>query len=170
MSLKEIVDDYIANCRANAKRELRWFKIQKTLEGAVSTAALAKKPSGKRFDHQRRIPLDVLKLAEEKLLTNLKQIQSTKEFDELYNLLKELLSEIKGIGELYIYDTALRIGAYLGHEPDKIYLHAGTLEGAKKLSVNTKHGYILKKDLPSEFNKLSPREIEDCLCIYKDEF
>ena len=170
MTLKEIVDDYIANCRVNAKRELRWFKMQKTLKGAVSTAALAKKPSGKRFDHQRRIPQNVLKLAEEKLLKNLKQIQSTKDFDELYNLLKELLSEIKGIGELYIYDTALRIGAYLGYEPDKIYLHAGTLEGAKKLRVNTKHGYILKKDLPSEFNKLLPREIEDCLCIYKDEF
>jgi len=170
LTLKEIVEDYIANCRENAQKELRWFTIQNTLKAAVSTAALAKTPSGKRFDHQRRIPKNVLNLAEEKLLKNLEQIQSTKDFDELYILLKKLLSEIKGIGELYIYDTALRIGAYLGHEPDKIYLHAGTLQGAKKLGLNTKLGYVFKKELPNEFGRLLPREIEDCLCIYKDEF
>jgi len=108
---------------------------------------MAKTPSGKRFDHQKIIPNHVLNLAKKRLLTNLKRIQSTKEFNDLYNLLKELLSNIKGVGELYIYDTALRIGAYLGHEPDKIYLHAGTLQGAKKLGLNTRLGYILGEHL-----------------------
>ncbi|MEK7411500.1 MAG: hypothetical protein AAB327_09000, partial [Actinomycetota bacterium] len=37
------------------------------------------------------------------------------------------------LGPLYVYDTALRIGAKKGQMPKVVYLHAGTREGAKKL-------------------------------------
>jgi len=50
-------------------------------------------------------------------------------FDELYELIEKLVGNINGTGELYIYDTSLRIGAKLGIEPNKIYLHRGTREG-----------------------------------------
>ena len=41
--------------------------------------------------------------------------------------------KVKGFGELSIYDTAVRIGAHLRIEPDKVYLHAGAREGIKAL-------------------------------------
>jgi hypothetical protein len=52
-------------------------------------------------------------------------------------------------------------------EPDRIYLHAGTREGARALGLG---GTALSKsELPKAFHRLSPGEIEDCLCIYKDD-
>ena len=61
MTLNQIVDDYIKQHREKADKELRCFKMQKTLEDVISLAAMAMKPSVKRFDHQRRIPEKVLK-------------------------------------------------------------------------------------------------------------
>lgn len=170
MTFMKIVDDYIKKHRQNAEKELRWFNIQKTLTNAISLAAMAKKPSGKRFDHQRRIPEKVIKQAKKILLSNVKIVRRASDFDELYNIICNLVGNINGIGELYIYDTSLRIGAQLDFEPDKIYLHAGTMQGARKLGLNTKQGFIEVTDLPKEFSKLKAREIEDCLCIYKDQF
>ena len=59
--------------------------------------------------------------------------------------------QIKGIGELTIYDTALRIGFYLDIYPDKVYLHAGTREGAKRLIGEDKvknKKYLEMSELP----------------------
>ena len=170
MMLAQIVDHYIKNHRKNAEKELQWFKIQKTLKDAVENAGLAKRPSGKRFDHQRRIPQKVLIEAKNRLISNLKRIKEAKNFDELYNEIYSLISDINGIGLLYIYDTALRIGAYLGLEPNKVYLHAGTLQGARNLGISTKNKIIAVHYFPKELQRLKPREIEDCLCIYKEKF
>jgi hypothetical protein len=73
------------------------------------------------------------------------------------------------VGELMVYDTALRIGAFLKLEPVSVYLHAGTKTGAKALGLTVSgKKNINVTDLPKEFRKLKPHEIEDCLCIYKD--
>ena len=52
----EIVNDYIRKFKKNAEEELEYFKSQRSLKEAVSKAALAKKPSGRKFNHQKRIP------------------------------------------------------------------------------------------------------------------
>jgi hypothetical protein len=70
--------------------------------------------------------------------------------------------------ELTVYDTAQRIGAYLGIKPDRIYLHAGARAGARALGLRGRAESILRQDLPREFQRLEPYEAEDCLCIYKD--
>jgi hypothetical protein len=170
MTLKQIVDDYINKHRKKAEKEMRWFKIQKTLTDAISLAAMAITPSWKRFGHQRGIPKRVLKQTKHILLSNIEIIQNVTDFDDLHHRIYKLLGNLRGIGNLYIYDTSLRIGAKLGFEPIKVYLHAGTLEGAKRLGLNTKKGYLSLKSLPSDLGKFKPREIEDCLCIYKNEF
>ena len=72
---------------------------------------------------------------------------------------------MRGIGELAVYDIACRIGAFLGFRPDRVYLHAGTREGARALGL--RGASVRKIDLPGAFGCLSPAEIEDCLCIYK---
>jgi hypothetical protein len=103
------------------------------------------------------------------LLDNKKSIKDVKDFDELFVLIDKLLRPVKGIGELYIYDTSLRIGSYLGHMPKKVYLHSGTRIGARKLGYKNK--YVIEMDeLPEEFQHLEPFEVEDILCIYKKKF
>jgi hypothetical protein len=79
-------------------------------------------------------------------------------------------SKIKGIGDLTIYDTAQRIGNYLGIQPDKIYLHRGVRTGAEILLGKIKTKFIIKDQLPAPFSKsdLSAADFEDILCIYKN--
>ena len=54
---------------------------------------------------------------------------------------------------------------FLSLSPDHVYLHAGTRKGAQALGLQG--ATVHKNDLPPEFRRLSPAEIEDCLCIYK---
>lgn len=161
-NLKIIVSDYIARFRDRAARELKWFQIQPTLERAVSVAALAKGPSGKRLSHQRRIPQSVLNESRSQLLKALSAIQRAKSFEELYSIIKNRLQSISGIGELTIYDTTLRIAAKLGLEPNVIFLHAGTRVGAKRLQLDTSQEFIRVDDVPRALHRLRAREIEIC--------
>ena len=66
-------------------------------------------------------------------------------------------------------DTALRIGAKLGIRPDRVYLHRGTREGARALKLDASQATIDVSQLPPAFQRLDAREIEDCLCIYKED-
>jgi hypothetical protein len=87
----------------------------------------------------------------------------------LFELVREIIGPIPGIGELTVYDTAVRIGARFQLEPDRVYLHAGTRDGAKALlDVDGPREAIERDELPAQLRVLSPREIEDLLCIYKD--
>ena len=96
-------------------------------------------------------------------------MEKCQSFEELFLFVKELVNPIKGAGELYIYDTTLRIGAKMNFLPTKIYLHAGTRVGARALGFSGKLKYLDKQDLPAEFNELEPYEIEDLLCIFKSD-
>lgn len=167
-NLGAIVDDYIKRHRKGAEKELRWFDIQPSLAEAVYLAALAKGPSGKRLDHQRRLPQAVLEENRRRLLHAVERLECAISFEELFNTLESVIGIIKGIGELTVYDTALRIGAKLGVEPAHVYLHAGTRIGAHKLGIDSSQKLIRVAVIPEPLRKLKPREIEDVLCIYKE--
>lgn len=169
-SLKNIVNHYIQVYRQDAENELRWFAIQRSFTDAVQLAAIAQGPGGKRFIHQWRIKEYALKESQNRLLRSIKQLQSVSTFEELHQAVESIISDIKGIGNLTAYDTALRIGANLGLEPDRVYLHAGTLDGAKRLGIVSSEKSISIQVIPNELRRLKPREIEDALCIYKEYF
>ena len=87
-------------------------------------------------------------------------------FDELHSFLEVTFLKIPGLGVLYTYDTALRIGFYLRLEPKAVYLHAGTKIGARALGVTTaKRAQV--RDLPLALQVLPVHEIENFLCIFK---
>jgi hypothetical protein len=71
------------------------------------------------------------------------------------------------MGVLTVYDVAHRIAAFLGKPPHLVYLHAGTRVGAAALGI--KGDVVDPDELPAAFAVLTAAEIEDCLCIYKDE-
>lgn len=102
-------------------------------------------------------------------MANINKIEKCVHFDELFSLVEKLLLPIKGIGELYVYDTTLRIGANLNLLPTKIYLHAGTRTGAKRIGFQGTKKAIEVSELPPVLQQLKPFEIEDVLCIFKNE-
>ena len=97
---------------------------------------------------------------------NIARLTAIATFEELFEEVAKL--KIKGIGDLTIYDTATMIGAKNGVYPQKVYLHAGAAIGAKALGVKgaevDKSAFVA---LCPAFNKLTPMQIEDFLCIYK---
>jgi hypothetical protein len=66
-----------------------------------------------------------------------------------------------------VYDTATSIGVHLGLNPDRIYLHSGTADGAKAILRIRRRKTLNRSELPSAFMRLRCCEVEDCLCIYK---
>lgn len=169
MNLHDIVKEYAWNSRCRPNDELNWFRRQPTLRSAIRFAGLAVNREGKRFMHQRRLSETSLHAAYNSLLRNESKIKRCKDFDELHSLLeRRLLHRTKGIGELYIYDTAFRIGANLGILPTKVYLHRGTREGARALGYVGRLPWIEVSDLPYELRRRKPYEIEDFLCIKKN--
>lgn len=170
MNLEAIVRHYISNYRPHKQTELNWFRRQSSLEAAINVAAKAENEQGSRYSHQYRITLKAIQEAKRLLLEKHDVLQRCKTFHELWQRIKIILEMVKGLGELYIYDTALRIGAYLNLLPDRVYLHAGTRTGANAFSIVSRHTeWIDVIELPSILRELPPHEVEDILCIYKDK-
>ena len=78
---------------------------------------------------------------------------------------------MKGYGILACYDAALRIGVRLNPavQPTKVYLHCGTREGAAILCDVRGREFLNKIELPPELRDLTPDDIENFLCVCKDE-
>lgn len=165
--LGRIVREYVSERAENEDRYLRFYAIQTSLEAAITKAALAELPSGKRFSHQRRIPSAVLEQARDALLKL--NFEEVKCFDDLYLLCEATLQPIKGVGELMIYDTVHRLSAFFSLQPEHVYLHAGVRAGAKALGLDHRKDKLSQSELPKAFQKLRPDQVEDCLCIYKKE-
>jgi hypothetical protein len=162
-----IVASYIRDHRASARAGMRAFEIQRSLTATIRNAALCLLPGGKRHPHQRRIPQAVLNEAEYRLQRARNTLKHAPDFAALHRLVESEIGSIHGIGMLTVYDVAHRVGAFLGKTPALVYLHAGTQAGAAALGFTRET--IDPAALPATFARLSAAEIEDCLCIYKDQ-
>ena len=167
MTFDAIVRTYIRRIGPRAQAELDWFIRQPTLRDAIKNAALARNSKGKRYSHQRRIRRAAIQEALSILPHESKRIERCRTFAELFKLINAL-EGVPGIGELYVYDTSLRIGAKLDLFPKKVYLHAGTRLGARALGLRVS-ATLDASELPKQFRVLKPHEIEDVLCIFKDK-
>jgi hypothetical protein len=169
MTLQDIVEDYRARVQADAKAELDSFRNEETLEAAVRRACLTIDSKGRRESHHFRRQSAHLEAGAARLIEHLDEIAKVTSFAKLHALCERRLGlSLQGLGPLYVYDTALSIGAKLGHMPKAVYLHAGTREGAAALGL---HGdkTLLMSELPPELQALEPYEVEDVLCIYTDQ-
>jgi hypothetical protein len=167
MMLNEIVSDYILAYRDNARAEMRFFEIQRSSAAAIRKAALCELPSGNRHPHQHRIPKSQLQEAEVRLQAIGRKLARAADFSALHKLVEDEIGSIEGIGALAVYDISHRIGAHFGKAPQLVYLHAGTRAGARVFNISG--DAFDPRKLPKAFSRLTPSEIEDCLCIYKDE-
>lgn len=165
--MQEAVADYIEHHREVAARELDFYRSIRTLRAAISRAARAHTADGGKHPHQRRIPCDTLRAFGATLAQKEQALSAAQSFDELHRAVRDAGDRTDGIGELAVYDTALRIGARLGLEPERVYLHRGTRDGAAAVGVDPRRPTVSASELPAAFAKLDPHEIEDCLCIFK---
>jgi len=162
-----IVRAYRHDYALGARAELDYYANLASVDEAVDRASRAERPDGKRHDHQTRIRRDAL----DEVAQQLKAVSwnAHKTFPDLHSFLERKIGTIPGIGELMVYDTALRIGAKLGLEPEVVYLHRGTRVGVRALGLDADRPFVTLSELPHELRSLRPHEIEDCLCIYKRE-
>ncbi len=177
LSLAEIVENYRRRWLQKARQELDRFRDHsdiRSLKEAIRIAAESRDEDGKRYDHQRKNRN--FYLAIEALLKVEAEIERCSNFEELLNLVEEVVSEIQWVDEMYAYDVALRIGVWLrpARWPEKVYLHRGTRKGAEAvLGQRLNNVRALEMDafrkFP-EFKKLEPWQLEDILCIYKEGF
>jgi hypothetical protein len=168
---QQIVQHYIQYRQLYYLAELNWFRDQTSFYKAIREAALARNSKGKRLSHQRRLSSNVLITVWHIFRLRQRKLRNLKDFDSLYFYIDRLLSGLKGVGSLYRYDLALRIGAYMNISPVNVYLHAGSLIGAQKLLLQKKLPRSLDvDDFSGVFHVLSAAEIEDLLCIYKSYF
>jgi hypothetical protein len=166
--LERLIEQYL--CRFAPRRQAEWerFAAMPDLAAAMRDAALARRADGKCEDHQRRVGLSRLEPFEESLQQVCDVIGRCRTFDDLHTIVSERRTE--GIGSLTVYDTAVRIGAYLGVAPEKVYLHAGTRKGAKALEMNVTSDYLEPDELLPPLRRLSPDDVENFLCIFKAAF
>jgi hypothetical protein len=169
-NLKAVADDYRRRYASRADDELAHFRQQRTLIAAIRLASRAENRTGKRFAHQRRIPARVLRQVETALIASARSIREARSFHELYTTIAALIGDIHGVGDLLTYDTTLRIGAWLRSKPERVYLHAGTRAGARALGLASGEASLRRSDIPSALRVLPSDQIEDVLCIYKDQF
>ena len=168
--LGALVRLYRIRNRPRSLEELAFFQTMPSLELVIHNAALATDNRGKRFGHQCRIPASALRRAKAILSARVIDIKASKSFHELHSFLKRALGEVRGVGELYLYDTALRLGAFLGFAPEFVYLHRGTRAGALALGLDASAEYLVLNQLPVPIRVLQAHEAEDFLCIYKSRF
>lgn len=166
-SLSDVIDDYISRRRASAAAEMDFFRNE-SFPVAIEYAALSKLPDGHRHPHEYRRKLQALEEAYRRLQAIPGEMQKCSSFEELHGLIERKIGGIPDIGPLTVYDVATRIGAHLHLEPEKVYLHSGTKKGAGALGLGARRKTLEPAELPVEFGRLTAREIEDCLCLYKD--
>jgi hypothetical protein len=168
--LRSLVTEYRKEHAPKAAEESAMFRRMPSLGLAIHHAALAIDEQEKCFDHQALIIPSARQKAKEILTRESARLDAVRSFDELHVLVDELLSPVRGIGELYIYDAALRLGAYLRLLPERVYLHRGTRDGARALGLDVSRPYLEIHETPAALQTLSADAIESFSCIFRNRF
>jgi hypothetical protein len=169
-ALVEVVRHYLATHAPRRRAERDVYESQPSLEHVIRLAARCEDARGKRRSHQRRIPKAALVALEQRLLAQRGRLVRARTFEDLHAAIEHIAGPIQKIGELTVYDVALRIAPWLRLTPALVYLHAGTRVGAERLGLDVSGETLDPKELPRAFAVLRPDEVEDVLCIYKKDF
>ena len=165
MDLAACVSRYIRQVQPHVHKEWAFYRDQPDLPAAIKIAAMCIGPNGRKHPHQYRIPRQALADAKIALLRRQNEIEKSPDFEDLHGIVASTFHNIRGLGKLTVYDTALRLGLYLKLEPQKVYLHAGALIGARALGYE---GDVITRDqFQPPLAQLSAAEVEAFLCIYK---
>lgn len=155
---------------------LPWTLKANNFEEMLYRAVMSRGEDGKKWHHQGRVWDRNLIVYEATLNKPFyrKWIFDTAEsgaFWDLYLCCKHAADETPGIGIVTTYDVAARIGAWLGLEPEHLYVHAGVTEGARALGITWSRGTwcVDREQLPEFFRDKNLDIVESFLCGYRSE-
>jgi hypothetical protein len=173
-SLKSLVQDFLwRESTLHRDTIIAMCGEARNLEDAVWLATDSIGRNGKMYSHQ----VKVRKSSRDALATVMssKLPRHLSSFHDLFLFTRT--NAPWGIGELTIYDVSLRVGAYLGIEPKRLYLHTGVREGitsladAARVNVSVKAPWLIPPDVPWRFEHyMTWDDTEDFLCTYRKVF
>lgn len=146
---------------------------------SAPTSAISNKQKAEMIlvgGHQHRLQCHKAQNAKNRLIATLEKSLlwikfKGSSFEDLYKDVDTVLKNNKCTyaGQITKYDIAKRIGAFVGHKPQKfVYLHSGALIGARRLfgNPNLKEGVYPLGMFRKYFQSLDAMEIEDILCVF----
>ena len=138
------------------------------LETAIEFASIGKEPNGKMHSHQRRVGYRKGMLGADELARKIEEIKRCTSFDDIFSITETVKKDIYRLGDLWSYDTALRIGFNLKIYPQQVYVQCGVVKGIKKVLSGRipKERCVPTSIFPSELQELKAYEMENFLCIY----
>jgi hypothetical protein len=171
MSLQQRVDDFIAerNLEYLDKTEAHYRRL--SIAEAIYDAANAITSNRKKMvfhSHQNRIGKNVCMRGFEELIRHETEISNAQSFEEIFAITELVKNSIPKLGNLWSYDTALRIGFNKGLLPKDVYIQAGVIKGAIKVLNIRKisERYLPLSRFPLELQSLPAHQLEFFLCQF----
>lgn len=185
---KELLHDYTQYYFNEYEEELRLYKKLNSSKEVIK----------KFWDPNNRHPH--FKYTEDEDITKIGSTLIEQDFSSCTNFedIRRLIINVKinentrGLGELAIYDSSLRIGIFMGFKPERIYLHgkkagSGSYEGAiglkdvlnkdnkilpiraDRINQQLIFNFISEEYINTYFTGFAAYHIENFLCIYRKE-
>ena len=192
-NLKRIAKDFKWRYKDRDKTDqvVRFCADAPDFATAVRRAVEARDAVGKHHNHQSKVDITARRKFGAKIIKRRKEIERLVQWSKAnpvksgldgyscFDAIHDLLDEIKprGIGPVTVYDVATRVGAYLGIEPESVYLHAGVKQGIKALeekgimdSGTSRLPRVPMYLFPPPWDEMKADDVEDMLCTYREVF
>lgn len=188
VTLDAIVEDFQWRYvdRAKTDQVIKWCAEAPNFPTAVRRAVEARDEGGKHHNHQSKVDITARRKFGATIirLAGRGSLDMT-DFDNLHDRLDKY--KPYGIGPVTVYDTAIRIAAYLGIEPTSVYMHAGVRQGMKAFqeAIDRRrdpfmNGILMAEEyrqpkvplvaFPPPLCNLKADDVEDILCTYREVF
>lgn len=167
VTLEDVVVEWRKTIGGEHDPIVQMCREAKSLRHAVAIACACRQPDGKRYAMESNFRHATLQALEAAMVENMPRMRRCDTFDELHDLMEAIRP--KGIGVLATYNMSRRVGAILGLAPqDFLYLHAGPAKGWRALTGRKAPIRVPMTEVPWQLRTLTPCEIEDLLCEFRD--
>lgn len=148
------------------------FKLPRSSPEVIEKAAVGIDPDGLMNNHQHRIGYIVCEKGARELAQYEIEIRKAQSFEEIFEITEIVKNKVFGLGNLWSYDTALRIGFAKRVYPKDVYVQSGVTKGVQKVMKGTlPSGRSLSMNyFPNSLQKLKPYQLENFLCIYGKDY
>jgi hypothetical protein len=168
MSLQSEIADYCENEMRELHELMRFYKSL-SFQSAIEYAASGVTPHRMIHPHQRGIGVKQLRRSAILLKEYTSTIRKARSFAGLFLITEAVRSELRGLGDLWSYDTALRMAFNRGKTfyPQAVFVQRGNLKGIRKIfsKMPVKQRTLPVKIFPKEMRSLKPFEIENFLSV-----
>jgi len=173
MSLSKDIEEYKDTSLINLNKIRKYYESL-DFDDAIKKAAQGKNPDGGLNSHQYRLGYDLCERSSRIISKDeyKRRIYKAKTFIDIFQVTEEIRMNTPKLGNLWSYDTALRIAFNKDRDenmlPNKVFVQCGVKKGVKKiLNGKLPKGRSLPVDIfPEEVQKLKPYQIENFLCVW----